>query len=110
MENLEHQNKEFHAHHVLSFKAQFSTWLGLILLTVMTVTVSVFGADIYTLSVLTALIIASTKALVVALYFMHLKFDPKVYKIMIGIVLVLFVVFIVLTLLDYVTRADVVPA
>ena len=67
MENLENQNKEFHAHHVQSYKTQFSTWLGLILLTVMTVTVSVFGADIYTLSVLTALIIASTKAIVVAL-------------------------------------------
>jgi cytochrome c oxidase subunit 4 len=86
---------------------QYSTWVGLLLLTVMTVTVSVFGADIYTLSVLTALVIASTKAFVVALYFMHLKFDPKVYIIMIAIVMLLFIVFMVLTLIDYVTRPEV---
>jgi cytochrome c oxidase subunit 4 len=110
MSNHEQENKEFHQHHLMSFKMQFSTWLGLILLTVMTVTVSVFGADIYTLSVLTALIIASTKALVVALYFMHLKFDPKIYQIMIGVVMLLFVVFLVLTLIDYLTRPGNLPA
>jgi cytochrome c oxidase subunit 4 len=70
----------------------------------MTVTVSVFGAEIYTLSVLTALTIASAKAVVVALYFMHLKYDPKIYRFMIGIVLLLFVVFSVLTLIDYLIR------
>jgi cytochrome c oxidase subunit 4 len=103
-EQLKEQNKEFHEHHLVTYKMQYSTWVGLLLLTVMTVTVSVFGAHIYTLSVLTALIIASTKAVVVALYFMHLKFDPKLYQIMIGIVMFLFVVFLVLTLIDYLTR------
>jgi len=103
-EKLKEDNKEFHEHHLVTYKMQYSTWVGLLLLTVMTVTVSVFGAHIYTLSVLTALIIASTKALVVALYFMHLKFDPKLYLIMIGIVMFLFVIFLVLTLIDYLTR------
>jgi cytochrome c oxidase subunit 4 len=70
----------------------------------MTVTVSVFGANLYTLSVLTALAIATTKAMVVLLYFMHLKYDPKVYRIMLAIVMLLFVVFIVLTLIDYIGR------
>jgi cytochrome c oxidase subunit 4 len=70
----------------------------------MTVTVSVFGADLYTLTVLTALLIASTKAIVVALYFMHLKYDPKIYRIMLGVVLLLFAVFITLTLIDYLIR------
>jgi cytochrome c oxidase subunit 4 len=100
-------NQEFHEHHLVTYKMQYSTWVGLLLLTIMTVTVSVFGADIYTLSVLTALVIASTKAFVVALYFMHLKFDPKVYIIMIGIVMLLFIIFMVLTLIDYVTRPEV---
>jgi cytochrome c oxidase subunit 4 len=70
----------------------------------MTVTVSVFGADLYTLTVLTALASASAKAIVVALYFMHLKYDPKIYKAMIGVVLLLFIVFAVLTLIDYLIR------
>ena len=97
--------KEGHDH-ILSYKMHFSTWIGLLVLTIMTVTVSVFGADIYTLSVLTALVIASAKAMVVGLYFMHLKWEPRVYQIMIGIVLVLFLVFVVLTLLDYMARPE----
>jgi len=90
--------------HVISYRDHASTFLGLILLTIMTVTVSVFGADLYTLTVLTALAIASGKAVVVALYFMHLKYDPKIYKAMIGVVLILFIVFATLTLIDYLIR------
>ena len=90
--------------HIVSYKEHASTFIGLVLLTIMTVTVSVFGAEIYTLSVLTALTIASTKAVVVALYFMHLKYDPKIYRFMMGVVLLLFVIFAVLTLVDYLAR------
>ena len=100
----DHQNSPQHDVHIVSYKEHASTFLGLILLTIMTVTVSVFGAEIYTLSVLTALTIASAKAVVVALYFMHLKYDPKMYRFLIGIVLLLFVVFSVLTLIDYLIR------
>lgn len=99
-----HTTSQQHEVHIVGYKEHASTFLGLILLTIMTVTVSVFGADIYTLSVLTALTIASAKAVVVALYFMHLKYDPKIYRAMIGIVLILFVVFGVLTLIDYLIR------
>jgi cytochrome c oxidase subunit IV len=90
--------------HIVSYREHFGTLIGLVLLTIMTVTVSVFGADLYTLSVLTALAIATTKAFVVMLYFMHLKYDPKIYQVMFGIVALLFIVFVVLTLIDYVGR------
>jgi cytochrome c oxidase subunit 4 len=102
-----HQDKSTgkeHDVHIVSYKEHASTFVGLILLTIMTVTVSVFGADLYTLTVLTALAIASAKAIVVALFFMHLKYDPKMYKVMIGVVLLLFIVFAVLTLIDYLVR------
>lgn len=104
---MSHQNNpssQAHDVHITSYKDHASTFLGLVLLTIMTVTVSVFGADLYTLTVLTALAIASTKAILVALYFMHLKYDPKIYRVMIGIVLLLFIVFAVLTLVDYMIR------
>ena len=91
--------------HIVSYGEHASTFLGLILLTVMTVTVSVFGADLYTLTVLTALTIASAKAIVVALYFMHLKYDPKIFKFMLAIVVILFIVFVVLALVDYALRS-----
>jgi len=99
--NNKNNNQEVH---ISSYKEHFGTWLGLIILTVMTVTVSVFGADIQTMTVLTAMLIATTKALIVAYYFMHLKYDPKIYQIMIGIVLLLFIVFAVLTMIDYADR------
>ena len=93
-----------HNVHIVPYADHFSTWIGLIILTIMTVTVSVYGAELYTMSVLTAMLIASTKALIVAFYFMHLKYDLKIYRIMIAIVLVLFVVFVALTMVDYVER------
>ena len=103
--NHQHTNSDkAHDVHIVSYKDHASTFLGLVLLTIMTVTVSVFGADLYTLTVMTALAIASTKAMVVAFYFMHLKYDPKIYRVMLGIVLILFLVFIVLTLVDYMIR------
>ena len=103
--NHHHKTSEQAPHvHIVSYKDHASTFLGLILLTIMTVTVSVFGADLYTLTVLTALAIASAKAVVVALYFMHLKYDPKIYRAMMGVVLLLFIVFAVLTLIDYLIR------
>lgn len=104
MKEDNHKDHNEQGVHIVSYKEHFGTWLALIVLTVMTVTVSVYGAELYTLSVLTAMLIASTKALIVAFYFMHLKYDPKMYQIMIGIVLVLFAVFAVLTLADYMVR------
>jgi len=104
MSENNHASTHPHDTHIVSYGEHASTFLGLILLTVMTVTVSVFGADLYTLTVMTALTIASAKAIVVALYFMHLKYDPKIYRFMLGIVIILFVVFIVLTLVDYLIR------
>jgi len=93
-----------HDVHIVSYREHASTFIALILLTVMTVTVSVFGADLYTLTVLTALAIASGKAIVVALYFMHLKYDLKIFRAMLWVVIVLFIVFAALTLADYMIR------
>jgi cytochrome c oxidase subunit 4 len=90
--------------HISSYKEHLSTWLALILLTFMTVFVSVFGAELRTLSVATAMIIATVKATAVGYYFMHLKYDPKIYKLMMATVLGLFVFFMIMITLDYITR------
>ena len=63
--------------HISSYSDLIGTWVALLLLTGMTVFVSVFGANLRTLTVATALLIASVKALVVGFYFMHLKFVAK---------------------------------
>lgn len=101
------KNKESHhadEQHITSYRDHFSTWVALILLTFMTVFISVFGANLHTLTVGTALFIASVKALVVAYYFMHLKYDPKIYRIMILVVMALFTFFLIMLVIDYLTR------
>lgn len=99
---MKDQNKE--KHHVVSFKENFGAWLGLVLLTILTVTVSVVNANLVTLTVVTALVIATTKAILVAYYYMHLKFDHKIYRIMLLIITLLFSSFMILTVYDYLSR------
>ena len=98
------ENKEKTHIHITSYKEHFSTYLALILLTFMTVFVSVFGADLNTLTVVTAMIIATVKAVVVGYYFMHLKYDPTIYKVMLAVVMALFVFFMIMLTFDYLTR------
>ena len=52
-----------------------AVWSGLVVLTVATVAVSY--VDLGLLNVAVALLIASAKAALVALFFMHLKFEDK---------------------------------
>ncbi len=91
-------------HHIVPYKFNIGIWLGLVVLTIMTVLVSVMGLRILAFSVATALVIALAKAIVVANYFMHLKYDNVLLKILFGIVLLIFMVFIGLTIADYITR------
>jgi len=104
------QNKSRHLpgdpaeHHVVSFRFNIGIWVGLIILTIMTVLVSVMGINLIAFSVVTALLIATTKAIVVVNYFMHLKFDNILLKILLGVTILLFVVFVGFTAIDYITR------
>ncbi len=99
---MKDQDKE--THHIISYKENFGTWIGLMLLTVLTVAVSVVNASLVTLTVITALVIATTKAVLVAYYYMHLKFDHKLYRIMLLIITLLFSSFMLLTVFDYISR------
>ena len=91
-------------HHIVSYKFNIGIWVGLLILTIMTVLVSVMGINLVAFSVVTALLIATTKAVVVAYYFMHLKYDSKILRILLIITMLLFIVFIFLTAIDYITR------
>lgn len=105
MDGKENKAVESTAHnHISSYQEIFGTWVALILLTLMTVFISTFGADLRTLTVATALIIATVKALAVALYFMHLKYDEKMYRAWMIVVVFLFLFFLAMVILDYITR------
>jgi len=99
--NVEHTSTN---EHISGYTEHFGTWAALILLTLMTVFISIFGADLRTLTVATALLIATVKALTVALYYMHLKYEPKIYKVWMIVVMALFLFFLFMVILDYLTR------
>ncbi|RMD87182.1 MAG: cytochrome-c oxidase [Candidatus Dadabacteria bacterium] len=61
--------------HILPFRVYFSVLLALLALTIITVAVS--RVDLGTWNIVVALLIASAKALLVALFFMHLKYEDK---------------------------------
>jgi len=106
METQKHYENEHKAHeaHISSYRDLIGIWIGLMVLTFMTVAVSVYGGRLATMAVTTALFIATGKSLVVANHFMHMKFDKPVFKILGGIVMTLFVALILFTILDYATR------
>jgi len=103
MENTQHDHAA-EGPHISSYRELTGVWVGLIILTLMTVFISTFGAELRTLTVATAMLIATVKALAVGFYFMHLKYEPQIYRVMMLIVLALFTFFLIMVFLDYFTR------
>jgi cytochrome c oxidase subunit 4 len=89
---------------VISDKIYFLVWLGLLLLTGMTI--SVAGMNLGRWSTWVTLIIAGTKSGLVLSYFMHLKYEKRLrlFKWMIPGVLALLILFIGLTFFDVAFR------
>ncbi|MEE9269877.1 MAG: cytochrome C oxidase subunit IV family protein [Candidatus Krumholzibacteria bacterium] len=95
--------KKKHAEHENSgYGVYVVTWLALLILTAITVTVS--GMNLGKVSVLTALAIATIKGSVVLAFFMHLKYEKPMFTVMFYIVLMTLAVFIGLTFFDILFR------
>lgn len=91
-----------HKPHISSY---YSHGIVLIILLVLTaITVEVADLELGPLSVFTALIIASIKGTTVLTYFMHLKYDKPIFRIMVAGVFILFALIIGITFIDYVFR------
>ncbi len=80
------------------FSTYILIWLGLLMLTGVTITVA--GLNLGTLSVLGAIAIAAVKSTLVVLYFMHIKYEDRVFKLMLGLAIFTLVVILVLTFAD----------
>jgi cytochrome c oxidase subunit 4 len=80
----------------------FLTWFALLLLTSITTTAA--GMNFGSVSVFVALVIAAIKATIVLYLFMHLKYESKLFHIMVFVVLVTLVIFIGLTFTDVLFR------
>jgi cytochrome c oxidase subunit IV len=79
-------------------------WVLLVLLVLTTITITVTWIDLAAWSVAIALLIASVKVGIVLTYFMHLKFENSLFRVLVIMVLVIFTMVIVLTFFDYLLR------
>jgi cytochrome c oxidase subunit 4 len=84
--------------HIVPQKTFLKVWLGLLALTAITVTVA--ELHLGRLSTLTALAIASLKAGLVLWFFMHLKYESRLFKWLLLAPIVTIAVIIGLTFLD----------
>jgi cytochrome c oxidase subunit 4 len=89
-----------HSEHTsVSSNLYVKVWLALVVLTMITVSVSYL--DMKKFTVFTAMLIATVKAGLVILYFMHIRFEKMIYWIMLLFVLLIYAIFIILTFFDY---------
>ena len=92
-------------HHILPIKLYLAVGFALLFLTFITVAVSFFHFGGFNLVV--AMLIATIKGSLVALFFMHLKYDNKLYLSIFVISLLFLGVFIVFTMFDTLNRGDI---
>jgi cytochrome c oxidase subunit IV len=92
-----------HEHHIVQPKTYLIILVALLILTATTTGVAFL--DLGILNPIVALAIACTKACLVILFFMHLRYSSKLLKLTLGAGLFTFLVLIALTLTDYMSRA-----
>ncbi len=106
-----HANGNTHGeHHVVSVKVYLLIFAALLVGTALTVWVSYRDLDVQILgkivpfNTVVALTIAAAKATLVILYFMHVKYGPRLQWIFVAAGFMWMVILVVLTLSDYATR------
>jgi cytochrome c oxidase subunit 4 len=85
--------------HISSYRSHIFVLAALLVLTA--VSVAVTSLEMGTLNTVVAMLIAGTKAAIVLIWFMHLKFDDKIYTIFTVAVFFLFVLVLIVTFFDY---------
>jgi cytochrome c oxidase subunit 4 len=92
--DTEHKVKK----NIRPFSTYIVVWLGLLALTGLTITVS--GLNLGQLSVLGAILIAVVKSSLVVLFFMNIKYEDKIFKIMLAVAILTLMVIMLLTFAD----------
>lgn len=94
-------------HPAVPLRLYLGIFAALVLLTGLTVAVAFFdlgGGRLHYVNALVAITIAVSKALLVVLYFMHVRYSDRLTWIFVGAGVFWFVILIVLTLADYLSR------
>ena len=84
--------------HIVSTRTFVAAWVALLTLTVITVTVA--KSDLGAFGTFTAIVIASVKAGLVLWFFMHLKYEKRLLKLLLLVPVVTLAVIIGLTFVD----------
>jgi cytochrome c oxidase subunit IV len=93
--------------HITPLRVYLTVATALLILTAVTVRISLINLGGWNLVV--ALAVATLKATLVALFFMHLLYDKKIYMIVFGVGIVFLAIFIALTMFDTLERGAVNP-
>lgn len=102
-EHADHPVAEHHAHHIVSPATYLLIFGALLLGTAITVGASYI--DMGPWNPVVALAIACTKAVLVILFFMHIKYSSKLMKLTVAAGFFTFLALITMTLSDYISRA-----
>ena len=78
--------------------------IGIILFVLMSMTIAVAYIDLGRFNIYIALTIAVVKALLVVMYFMHVKYNTKLTWIFAGAGFLWLIIMFALTMSDYITR------
>ena len=96
-------NPEHSDHHIVTPLVYAIVFVSLLVGTAITVVAAYIDLGIF--NPVVALAIACTKAVIVILFFMHVKYQSKLIKLTVGAGFFTFLVLITMTLTDYVSRA-----
>lgn len=96
-------NPEHAEHHIVSPMQYVLVYVTLLILTGITVGAAYIPLGVF--NPIVALLIATIKASVVILFFMHAAYQSRLIKLTIGSGFFLFLVLIAMTMLDYMSRA-----
>ena len=99
-EPMEHEE---HAHHIVSPLVYVVILIALLIGTALTVWASFIDLGFW--NPIIALAIATSKATLVVLFFMHVKYSTKLTKLTVGAAIFTFLTLISMTLADYISRA-----
>jgi len=86
--------------HITEYKTYAVVLIVLLVLTMVSVLVTHLELKAWTVGI--ALVVTCIMAWLILVYFMHLKFDNLLIKLLVALVFLLFAIFMVLLLLDYI--------
>lgn len=97
---------EDHTHHIMPFSTYMKVAGALFALTFLTILAHQFRAELGFMAAPVAFIIAAVKAWLVMLWFMHLKYDTWVNKVVFGSSFFFLILLFVIVFIDIVTRVS----